>query len=217
MVTLNYQVSAGGDDGDFTSSSIDPTDTLANFGSVFGISSIFAKFAGVTIPAGATITAAYISIYIHTKVGTTSACKIYFEDAANPAAPTTAASVNGRTKTTAYVSYTPPGSYGWSNSGDISAIIQELVDSYDYSAGKSMLLLLMGAGSGLNYSTIQTYETSDATTGPKLHIDYTVPSDFTIGSATNSPHGTVDELVVYSEVKTPQWIRKYNAWATGKL
>lgn len=180
MVTLDYQVAASGDDGGFWSSTFDNTYTTIRMGYDSSVRSAFMRFTGVTIPVGSIITAACLSTKFGGSGGTIPACTLYFEDAADPAAPTTAADANGRTKTTASMSYTPPGynSGNWSNSNDFSAIIQELVDSYDYSAGKSMQILVIGAGSKTNYGACLSYDYSGNVSGPKLHIEYTDPSAY---------------------------------------
>lgn len=184
MVTLDYQVGASGDDGYWGVYQ----KLITNNGGYIRIGSdssegkcnLFVRFQGVTIPVGSTITSAYVSVYRYSTTGSpSSACKLYFEDSANPAAPTSSSDANGRTKTTAYIYFQPPTSGTWNNSGDISTIIQELVDSYDYSVGKSMLMLWIGAGSSDNCSWIFEYDYTGNVSGPKLHIEYTAPASDT--------------------------------------
>lgn len=137
------------------------------------IYSCFMRWTGVTIPAGATITAAYISFYHYDTVGSPATCKIYFEKAANPAAVTSYSDYTGRTKTTAYTNIST-GSGTWWNSGSIVSIVQELVDAYDYSSGAATQAFVVGAnaGSGNNYYRAYGYD-SDPAKAPILHIEYT--------------------------------------------
>jgi hypothetical protein len=185
MTTLNYQVAASADDGYFSSDGTFDNSDLVLFAGWYndGPFSLhfFTRFAGVTIPAGATITAAYISTYDYNIFGTPAACTLSFEKAADPAAPTTYADINGRTLTTNNISWAPPSSGDWSNSGDISAIIQELVGAYDYSAGKHMMLIIRGPATGTenNFGYIQSFN-YNGTTGVKLHIEYTVAAGIVI-------------------------------------
>jgi hypothetical protein len=178
MVTLDYQVLASADDGCwFTVDSFDNTMEVLSVGvSVSDILNLFARFVGVTIPVGAFITAAHISTYYETKYGTPPACELYFEKASDPTAPTTTANANARTKTTAHISWTPPSSGTWADSNDISEIIQELVNAYNYSAGKHMQLLVMGGGTGSNIGSVRSYNSSWGNSfGIKLHIEYVLP------------------------------------------
>lgn len=42
-------------------------------------------------------------------------------------------------------------------------------------------------------------------------------STFSIWGAESDGSAIIDEVVLYQELKSAQWIRRYNAWATGKL
>lgn len=175
MTAIDYQVAASGDDGHWYQSTFSGNGVSLQIGGTTSRDyNIFARFTGVTIPAGATITAAYVSLHYTGAAGTPGEFPIYFEDAANPAAPTTAADANGRTKTTATINWTPPGSANWNNSPDLSSIIQELVNSYDYSSGAAMQFLWIGA---IQETTIfrqyKSYDYTGNESGPKLHIEYT--------------------------------------------
>jgi hypothetical protein len=49
-------------------------------------------------------------------------------------------------------------------------------------------------------------------------ITYSLPAyTIKIGDMNNSPSGIVDEMTISQEIKSDQWIRRYCAWATGKL
>lgn len=177
MVTVEYQVGASDDDALLYSysSQILKTYQYEIWGedSANWIYTSFMRWAGVTIPAGATITAAYISFYHYDQAGSPATCKIYFAKAANPAAVSSYSDYTSRAKTTAYVNI-GTGSGTWWNSDSLVSIIQELVDAYDYSSGAAMLAFVVGAnaGSGNNYYRAYGYD-GDSAKAPKLHIEYT--------------------------------------------
>jgi hypothetical protein len=171
MVALDYQVAVSADDGRWVGTNFSNISTL-----IFGKSSgapyyNFARFV-VTIPAGAKITSAYMSFYFISYTGTPPACALHFEKSANPAAISSAVDGNNRTKTTASISLTGPTTGTWWNTGDISVIIQELVNAYSYASGAAMQMILYATGgSGDDRSTQRSYNT-DPTHAPKLHIEY---------------------------------------------
>ena len=175
MVTLDYQVSTPKDDGYWITSS------MFSYGSVAlelgGLSThpikVFCRWTGITIPAGAKITSAYVSFRFYDYLGTPPKCTLYFEDAANPSAISSASDGANRVKTTANISVTGPTSGGWWNTGSIVSIIQELVDSYDYSSGAAMQMIINGVASS-NFSQQSAYEDGEPAGlwAPKLHIEY---------------------------------------------
>jgi len=170
VVTLDYRVSTPEDDGYWTKSGFSNNTVYLSMGASFGfVRNLFIRFTGVTIPAGSKIVSAYMSFYFYGSTGTPPECALYFEDAANPSAVTSHNDGNRRVKTTASIGITSPTSGTWWNSNDISAIIQELVDSYDYSSGSAMQCIINGGSpdSGEVYSCDYS-----GTRAPKLHIEY---------------------------------------------
>jgi len=130
---------------------------------------VFCRWTGITIPAGAKITSAYVSFRFYNYSGTPPKCTLYFEDAANPSAISSASDGDNRVKTTANISVTGPTSGEWWNTGSIVSIIQELVDSYDYSSGAAMQMIIDGvAGYDASHQSAYDYELW----APKLHIEY---------------------------------------------
>ena len=175
MVTLDYQVSTPEDDGYWTAS---PTFSYDTVGLALGGSStypfkVFCRWTGITIPAGAKITSAYVSFRFYDYSGTPPECTLHFEDAANPSAISSASDGGDRVKTTANISVTGPTSGEWWNTGSIVSIIQELVDSYDYSSGAAMQMIIDGVVSN-SFSQQSAYEDGypDGLWAPKLHIEY---------------------------------------------
>ena len=175
MVTLDYQVSTSKDDGYWAMSvgfSYNSVNLPLGGQSAYPIK-VFCRWTGITIPAGAKITSAYVSFRFYNYSGTPPECTLHFEDAANPSAISSALDGDDRVKTTANISVTGPTSGEWWNTGSIVSIIQELVDSYDYSSGAAMQMIIDG-GAGYNSSQQSAYEDGDPVGlwAPKLHIEY---------------------------------------------
>ena len=129
------------------------------------------RFTGITIPKGATIVHAYLETEDASWTTGTN-LKISAEKAASPAAPTGTADQTARVRTTANVTWNSGYSdSAYHNSPDIAAVIQELVNGYDYSAGGVMQLLVDNNGStGSAQAILMSLESGNA---PKLDIIYT--------------------------------------------
>ena len=147
----------------------------------------FLYFPGITIPAGATIDAAYISVRARSTASGTVAARIYAEDAASPERVDDAGDITAKTKTTNYVDWTPSGwsSGDWYNSPSIKTIIQELVDSYTYSSSPIQLLIVNNGSAESAYRKISDYSDSPAYAA-KLHIEYTVTYTLECGTTGSS-------------------------------
>jgi hypothetical protein len=171
VTTVDYQVSAGADDCNWQTGFYASNGTAIRLGrSLFGAYKIAARFA-VTLPAGATITAAHVSLYITDIYGSPTA-DVYAEDAANPGAISSEEDGESRSLTTAKVAWS---SYdrGWTDSPDISAVLSELLTDYSYAAGKALQIILVGTSARNNYVVARAQESAGNTYGPKLHIEYT--------------------------------------------
>lgn len=172
MTTIEYRIGADADDGYWYGTTFDNDDIQVGKNFMGVVCSCFARWTGVTIPAGATITVAYVTYNATGGNGTPSGCTIYFDDSASPTAPTTASQANAKTKTTNYVSYSPSTS-GTLNTSSLVSIIQELVDTYDYSAGAPMQMLWIGGGSSKTWADIKNYgDYPPATSMMLLHIEF---------------------------------------------
>ena len=170
MTTVDYQVSAGADDCTWQTGYYSGDGTVFYLGgSAFGAYKIAARFV-VTLPAGATITAAHVSLYI-TTIYRSPTADVYAEDAANPGAISSEEDGESRSLTTAKVAWS---SYnrGWTDSPDISAVLSELLTDYSYAAGKALQIILVGTSASNNYVVARAQESGN-TYGPKLHIEYT--------------------------------------------
>jgi hypothetical protein len=171
--TVDYQVGASTDDGfeiatvmDITSNSLGAIDSSGDY--------IGCRWTGVTIPDGATIDVSYATLYFDYDNLDEAYHYIWFEDGAAPGTLTTGASdISNRTATTATVLW-DEGVLGfdqWNNTYSLNAILTELMASYSYSSGSSMVFILQGADSAYDIA-IRSYDWNTAYAG-KLHIEYT--------------------------------------------
>jgi len=173
MPTVDYQVSASDNDGlaySYLSQII--KDANIAWGKDFNgyLYGMWLLFTGVTIPAGATITDSYIT-FNHKLTTGSPAGKLYFEKAANPSIPSSYDNFVAKTRTTNYIDVTS-GTGQW-NTASINAILQELVDAYDYSSGSNMQVLVdQNVASKYNYYLPKSWD-NDNSLAPKLHIEYT--------------------------------------------
>ena len=180
--TVNYQVSAGADDGRWYNYNY--TDYYNNNTTVLQLGTvntdapynIFVRFPAVSIPRGATITNAYIQFCYAGVVGTPPTCDLYLEDADSPAAPSSYSDAAGRTPTTETIQITVPTglAFGdWWNSNDFHTIVQEVVDRAGWTSGNAMQVLIYGPmAAGQNYGSVISYD-NDPSSATKLHIEYT--------------------------------------------
>lgn len=125
------------------------------------------------IPSGATITNFTLELRMY-KVGGSTTIRIYADQSSNSAAPTTAATYNSKTKTTAYVDWTPTltGSYAWYTSVDLSSVLQELVDDYGgLASGAYIGLMLEPTTSGWGGTQHLAYANSrDSGNIPEINV-----------------------------------------------
>jgi hypothetical protein len=156
--------------------------------------------------AGATITDARLILKIYDFTGTLLST-IFAEDAASPSAPTTVSDYTGRVVTTASVDLDIPSpSYELDvTSGNLSAIIQELVDSYGEQLSVVQILHKDRRGTQTN-NTTQFYDYTQSTAkAAQLQITYTLASAGYTGSGsvslpalTASGTGTYSAPAVYA-------------------
>lgn len=183
MPTINKQVAASGDDGHWYKASFSTTATVTNYGanSAGEATHNYYRWTAVTIPDGAIITSATVSCYDHgSGVGTLpDGIKLYFHKSANPAAPTRISQANTlfRSLTTNYVVPVMSNGGSWFAHPDVSAIIQELVDTYSYASGAAMMCIIQAVtGDSSNCGAIYMWDYTGHTRGAKLEIVYTLGS-----------------------------------------
>ena len=177
--TLDLQVGASADDGEvLNGTGFRDTVTSMRIGNTSDQwkTEGWARFTGVSGLSGATVTAASYWGWTWYSGGS-PLTKIYAEKAAAPAAPTSAADFNGKTKTTAGVDWdgtlTPADGWVTSSIPDISSVIQELAVLNP--SAIQILHLDDGTSVSANDDIIRflTYD-SNATKAPKFHVDYNI-------------------------------------------
>ncbi|MBE0480238.1 MAG: hypothetical protein IBX68_04600 [Dehalococcoidia bacterium] len=133
------------------------------------------RFAGVEIPSGATILKAHLET-VSGRWNSGTQLSIRAELASNPTAPKSTADHANRARSSALTSWTSGYSdWQWHNSPDISRVIQELVNTFDYSSGANAIQILVdNAGSASGSEFIGgTFENGLPT---RLFIEYALPS-----------------------------------------
>lgn len=134
------------------------------------------RFQNIIIPVGATIVTAYMEYYPYfTDTGGFNSW-FYAEDGANPGTFTSVNNnMSARTPTTTTVPFTGPPVWTanvWINGPELKTIIQELVDSYDYSAGAAIVIINEYDLLTTPERAFHSYE-SNPDLAAKLHIEYT--------------------------------------------
>ena len=132
------------------------------------------RFAGLGVPAGATITNAYIQFVADESHSGATTLSIKAQAADNGPTFTTAGfNVSSRPRTTAATSWSPPA---WTagNAGpaqrtpDLTAVVQEVVSRSGWASGNAMAFIVTGTGR----RTAVAFNTSPAR-APVLHVDFT--------------------------------------------
>ena len=170
-----YEIAAQADDGGWYGSTFKSDGYGASVGYYSSNTAhAFFRWDNVILPPNAVISAAVVRLYVSAKSGN-SYSRLYFADAADPIAPTSAATANAITKTTAYTQYNYAGTPAEWVEIDALDEIRELLASYDYSSpGAAMVALLIGSGVSNNYTVRQWGSTSQAYL-PQLKITWDLP------------------------------------------
>ncbi|MDP3998755.1 MAG: prepilin-type N-terminal cleavage/methylation domain-containing protein [bacterium] len=139
------------------------------------------RFVNITIPQGATITAAYIRIALPNGGSTNIDANIYADDADNSADFANANPyVSARIKTTALVRWTAINApLGYQQSPSIISVVQEIIDRSGWLSGNSLSILMFGIDldkmEGCSYDNSLTgspYEYGCLNKPPTLYIAY---------------------------------------------
>jgi hypothetical protein len=142
------------------------------------------RFLNITIPKGATIDAAYLTITARDSDNLNDVnSKIHGEDVDDAATFSDLADYQGRDRTTAVVNW--DGIASWTenveyNSPEIKTIIQEIIDRAGWASGND-LVIFWDDHDDRSTHTNNTERTGKAydystTACPKLHIEYTSPA-----------------------------------------
>ncbi len=172
MATLQVKITDTADDGYEADGALDPTFLAAGFQGLTVLA--FLRFLNVTIPQGATIDSATLTLNI-TDISGTPDTTLYGVDEDNAAAFAAPGNLpSAATKTTASADPDPAGA--GSKVITITSIVQEIIDRAGWASGNAMAFVGDdNAGTGPSYWSAEDYEdagTAEAT----LDITYTVPA-----------------------------------------
>lgn len=187
MPTLSLAVAASGDDGRWSDGSVSGQNSyfsgsensiaLGHAATGFDFVSGWFRFTGAQFSGTPTITSAVLTLTGSNGVDlgtcTFTVCAVKQD---NPTAPSSSTDISGRPRSTATVSWAAgPGGTGTSSPGDLSAVIQEIVNAYNYVASaKALMLLLVPQPTPTG---TRSYQAFDAGSGQAtLVITYTVPA-----------------------------------------
>jgi hypothetical protein len=173
--TLTVPISAGSDDAE--ESSVDGSVALANpalkiVNRAGVIQIVGLRFAGLSIPKGATIQSAYIQFQC--RVQTTGAASLLIEGQAadNPGTFTkTTNNISSRSRTSADVTWVPApwGTVGAQGSDQqtpgLTGVMQEIVNRTGWTSGNSMVFIVTGTG-------VRTAESFEGLFAPVLHVTF---------------------------------------------
>jgi len=130
------------------------------------------RFAGLSIPKGATIQSAYIQFQC--RVQTTAAASLLIQGQAADNAPTFAKitnNISSRARTSANVGWAPAP---WGTVGaqgpdqqtpDLTSVMQEVVNRGGWASGDAMAFIITGTG-------VRTAEAFDGLFAPVLHVQF---------------------------------------------
>jgi PKD repeat protein len=169
------------------------------------------RFANVNVPAGATLTNAYIQFTADRAGSAATTLNIYGHNIGNAPVFSSTNTVLNRTKTTNFVQWVPPA---WINSDDagtaqrtpnLTTVVQSIINRSDWAANNAMAFIISGSGTRAAYS----YDGA-AGKAAVLHLAYTlgpVPvANFTSDEIVVTPGRTVQfESAASGDNLTYQW------------
>lgn len=178
MTTLDLQVGASAgdgherDDGSNFSSVATTLDIVANTAAGTR-SNAGCHFVDVTIPAGATIDVAYVTVNVDSTTRDDPSLDIFGNNVDDAVDFSAEADVTSRTRTTASAEWSATGiGAGEKNSPSIVSVIQEIIDRPGWASGNDIVILLDGKDAAQMLLRITAYDGS-TTLAPKLHIEFT--------------------------------------------
>lgn len=171
---VDNRISVGGNDAEEAKTTA-RTMTLNSTTLDFGAETVGLRFAGLSIPRGATINAAYVQFEAARTANTGTSLTIRGERSDNAAVfAATANNLSSRLTTTAGVSWNPTawtlGQAGTTQrTPDLKAIVQEIVNRGGWTSGNSIALVVTGNGS----RSAQSFEGKPGS-APLLHIEWSL-------------------------------------------
>jgi hypothetical protein len=142
-----------------------------------GSSTYFAgmRFEDINIPQGATITDAYVEVYISANQWIQVDYDIYAENSASSSTFTSQDTAGDRPATSATANYSASVNWttGWHELEHVTAAVQEVVDRGDWSAGNALTIILHGTGGQYGRKFVTSFDGNPAN-APRLVIEYEV-------------------------------------------
>ncbi len=186
--TVAAQVKASSDDVNEEGSSYSDNTSTLWLGNGSGPSYTGIRFTNLTIPKGATVNSALLSVTSSSTQWLNLNFDIAGDSGGNSPIFSSAARPSTRTLTTAKVTH--QSNVQWIantsyNLNDLSPIIQEIVNRSDWQPGNSISIIVKGTGGNFARKFIKSFE-GGATSAPKLTIGYT-SSGATTATATSTP------------------------------
>lgn len=133
------------------------------------------RLQNVNIPKGAVIDAAYVSVFTSNPSYDDVDCTIYGDNVDDANDFLVQPVIETRSLTSANTGWITTTGTGWVNSPDIKNIIQEIVDRDFWVSGNDMAILFLHNGAeDILYFVGYSWDFSDHTYAPKLHIEYTL-------------------------------------------
>ena len=131
------------------------------------------RFNAVTIPQGTTILTATLEFYVTSSTYDDPKFDIYGQAADNPGTfQATAHDIDGRSRTTAYTTWSADGiGTGWITGPDIAAVVQEIVNRGGWASGNSLVLILKPYDAATEEFRWRSYDSGDGA-AVKLHVKY---------------------------------------------
>jgi hypothetical protein len=187
LTTLTLQIGASSDDVNQdgnTLSLTSPTIWLGN-GSSTTASYTGLRFTNVTIPPGATITAAHVEVYANSTQWISMNMALAAEAVGNSPTFSTNNQPSQRTLTSAQVNHSSNVQWlagTWYSLDDLTPVIQEVVNRGDWANGNSLSVILKGTNGQWGRKYVESYD-GTTTNAPKLIITYTTPGGAAGGPA----------------------------------
>lgn len=186
--TISLQITAGADDGYTNTVAGGTFNSNANdifFGKSGALTlNSFFRRSSISIPQGANITAATITLTSFATTAGALTVTISGNDEDNATAPTTYAGYNAKVLTSATVAWNTSETWVAETaytSPDITAIIQEIIDRPGWASGNALMLFIKdNAGSVLR--DVYSYDSTPAKSA-LLTISYTTPATFSLDAS----------------------------------
>jgi hypothetical protein len=173
LSTLTVPIAASADDAEQSGGTVALANVVLKIVNRAGVNqTVGLRFAGLSIPQGATIQDAYIQFQCNTKTIGAASLTIEGQAADNPVTfAKITNNISSRPRTTANVAWVPApwatvGEHGSDQqTADLSSVMQELVNRAGWASGNAMVFIFTGTGA-------RTAESFNGTFAPVLHVDY---------------------------------------------